>query len=64
MTDKDRYLASASECERIAQRTTSPDDKASLVSMAMLWRELAIAAAAMEWGDEIRSHLDEFSGIG
>lgn len=41
MSDEDRCLRAAEECERLARRTASAEDRHTLLNMAQLWRELA-----------------------
>ena len=53
MTENDRCLRMADECERMAKRTTSAEDRATLLHMAQLWRELAGQAVVADWVDEV-----------
>lgn len=53
MSDNDRCLRMADECERMAKRTTSAADRATLLHMAQLWRELAGGAVVSDWVDEV-----------
>ena len=41
----DRYKQFAAECVRVAQQTSSPNDKAMLLQMADTWLKLAEKAA-------------------
>jgi hypothetical protein len=41
MTTPDRYLQLAAECVRIAQQISNPPDKALMLEMAEVWRQLA-----------------------
>lgn len=46
MSNRDRCLRAAEQCERLARRTASAEDRNTLLNMAQLWRELAETAAA------------------
>lgn len=63
MSDQERYLAQAVECERMAKRSASKEDSATLRHMAKLWTELAETAAALEWRDEVTSQLGDLDEI-
>lgn len=43
MTDSDRYLAHAAECDRMARKAMNAADKAAFERMAADWRALAEA---------------------
>jgi hypothetical protein len=45
MATADRYRHFAAECVRVAQVTSSPNDKAMLLQMADTWLKLAEKAA-------------------
>ena len=47
----DRYKQFAAECVRVAQQTSSPNDKSMLLQMADTWLKLAEKAAKSE-GDK------------
>lgn len=49
MSDEDRCVRAAEECERMARRTTVAEDRNALLNMAQLWRELAQSSVAAEW---------------
>lgn len=53
MNDKHRCLRMAEECERMARRTVSAEDRATLSQMAKLWRELADSTVTAEWVEEV-----------
>ena len=55
MTDRDRCLRVADECERMAKRTIDLTDRTALLDMARLWRELADTAVTAEWVEEIEA---------
>jgi hypothetical protein len=41
MASGDDYRRYAAECLALAQQTSNPDDKARLLQMAQVWRDLA-----------------------
>jgi hypothetical protein len=45
MSLADRYRQFAAECVRVAQQSSNPDEKASLLEMAEAWRRLAERAS-------------------
>ncbi|MFL5053371.1 MAG: hypothetical protein ACJ8D4_24970 [Xanthobacteraceae bacterium] len=45
MSLTDRYRQFAAECLRVAQQSSSPDDKAMLLEMAETWRQLTDRAS-------------------
>lgn len=53
MSENDRCLRMADECERLASRTASAEDHATLLHMAQLWRELAEDASVADWVEEV-----------
>jgi hypothetical protein len=53
MTEQERCLRMAEECERMARRTPSPEDRNTLLNMAQLWCELAGADTLAEWVDQV-----------
>ena len=49
MSDQDRCMKAAEECERLARRTAILEDRNTLLNMARLWRELAQSSATADW---------------
>ncbi|HEY3811603.1 MAG TPA: hypothetical protein VGL66_00130 [Caulobacteraceae bacterium] len=41
MSDADRYRQNAAECERLAERSTDPDNRDGFRKLAGEWRRLA-----------------------
>ena len=46
MPDSERYIASAEECERMAQSARTSDEHLALLKIAEHWRALAAAVLA------------------
>lgn len=49
MSDQDRGMTAAEDCERLARRTANLEDRNTLLNMARLWRELAQSSVTADW---------------
>lgn len=62
MSENDRCLRMADECEHMAKRITSAEDRATLFHLARLWRELADTAVTAVWVEEVTSRRKSAPG--